>query len=257
MKKLAGLLLILIFVSLNFTVDAQRWKLRRYEISFGLAATSFYSDVGKSVTDQNFVNSFSTVQLVTTRPSFTTSFRYKISGNSAMRLNLSYGLLQGQDGGNLENREYVMTTTIFEPSLVFEYYLLPEGRSFSSAALFNRRGMVNNYSNVYAYLFGGVGGGIYSAKAKEGINLDDRFEPGGGVATVFPVGVGLKYTLDSQWSIGFEFGRRFTLSDKLDGITTQASQNNDIYDFAVINAIYKVRTSRSGRPIFRSGYRRR
>jgi hypothetical protein len=260
MKKIAGLFLVFVFISISINVDAQRWKLRRYEISMGIAATNFYSDVGKSVTDQNFFKSFTTIQLVTTRPSFTASFRYKLAGDMAAKLNLSYGILHGRDGGNLvekNNRNYVMTTTIFEPSVVFEYYLLSEGRSFSSAALFNRRGMINNYSKFYIYLFGGVGGGIYNAKAKEGIDVDPRFEPGSGFIPVFPVGAGLKYSIDSQWSFGFEFGRRFTFSDKLDGITTETSKNNDIYDFAVFKAIYKVRTDRRGRPIFRSGYRRR
>ncbi len=257
MKKIAGLTLIFLLVSVSITVDAQRWKLRRYEISAGIAATNFYSDVGKSVTDQNFINSFTTIQLVSTRPSFTASFRYKVAGDMAAKFNLSYGFLHGRDAGNLDNRNYVMSTTIFEPSVVFEYYLLPEGRTFSSAALFNRRGMVNNYSKVYIYVFGGAGGAIYNAKAKEAIDFDPRFEPGTGFIPVFPVGAGLKYSIDSQWSFGFEFGRRFTLSDKLDGITTESSENYDIYDFAVFKAIYKVRTDRRGRPIFRSGYRRR
>jgi hypothetical protein len=257
MKKTAGLVLLLVFFATTLSVDAQRWKLRRYEISLGPAATNFYSDVGKSVVDQNFFKSFQTIQLVSTRPSISASLRYKLTGDMAARLNLTYGVLHGRDGGNLENREYAMTTTIFEPSLVFEYYLLPEGRPFSSAALFNRRGMINNYSKFYIYLFGGVGGGFYNAKAREGIDFDPRFEPGSGFAPVFPVGAGLKYTVDAVWSIGFEFGRRFSLTDKLDGITTQFSNSNDIYDFAVISAIYKVRTDRAGRPIFRSGYRRR
>jgi len=257
MKKIAGLSLVIILISVSLSVDAQRWKLRRYEISLGLAATNFYSDVGKSVSDQNLLNSFSTIQLVTTRPSISAGFRYKLAGDMAARFNLAYGFLHGMDGGNLETREYVMTTTIFEPSLLFEYYLLSEGRSFSSAALFNHRGMINNYSKLYLYLFGGAGGGIYNAKAKEGIDIDPRFEPGAGFIPVFPVGAGMKFSIDSKWSFGFEFGRRFTISDKLDGITTKTSKSNDIYDFAVFKAIYKVRTDRRGRPIFSTGYRRK
>ncbi|MGC9344380.1 MAG: DUF6089 family protein [Bacteroidales bacterium] len=256
MKKTAGLILVILFIATTLTVDAQRWKLRRYELTLGMAATNFYSDVGKSVTDQNFIKSFKTIQLDATRPSISASLRYKLTGDMAAKLNLTYGYLHGRDAGNLENREYIMTTTIFEPSLVFEYYPLPEGRPFSSAALFNRRGMINNYSKIYVYLFGGVGGSIYSAKAKQMAETEDRFVPGSGFAAVFPVGAGIKYTIDAAWSIGFEFGRRYTLTDKLDGITTQFSKNNDIYDFAVISAIYKVRTDRRGRPIFRSGYRR-
>lgn len=257
MKKLAGLFLFFILLLVSHSVDAQIWKMRRYEAGFGLAATNFYSDVGKSVTDQNFFRSFSTIQLEATRPSFSAALRYKLNGYTAARLNLSYGYLHGKDAGNLENREYVMTTTIFEPSLVFEYYLLPEARPLPSNALFNRRGMINNYSKIYVYLFGGIGGSLYSAKAREGIDMDPRFNAAKGFAAVFPVGAGLKYTIDAQWSFGFEFGRRFTLSDNLDGITTKTSKNYDIYDFAVFSAIYKVRTDRRGLPVFNYGYRRR
>lgn len=257
MKKTAGLILILILLTTTVSVDAQRWRLRRYEASFGLAATNFYSDVGKSVTDQNFFRSFKTIQLVATRPSFSAAVRYKLRGDMILRMNMTWGYLHGIDAGNLENRDYVMTTTIFEPSLVFEYYILGEDRTLSSAALFNRRGMINNYRRIYVYVFGGIGGGLYNAKAKEGIDFDPRFVPGGGFTAVFPVGAGLKYTIDSEWSLGVEFGRRYLLTDKLDGITTKFSKKNDIYDFAVISAIYKIRTDRRGRPIFRRSYRRR
>lgn len=254
MKKTAGLFLVLVFLMLSVSVEAQRWKLRRYEASLGIAGTNFFSDVGKSIDDQNLIKNFKTVQLQTTRPGFTFGLRYKISGDMAAKFNLAYGFLLGMDGGNLDIRDYVMSTTIIEPSLQFEYYLLPESRSRYSSALFNRRGMINNYSRVYIYLFGGAGGTYYNAQAREGIEEDDRFTEGTGFAPVFPVGIGLKLSIDAVWSIGFEYGRRFTFTDNLDGITTQSSQNNDIYDFAVFKAIYKVRTDRRGRPIFRFGY---
>jgi hypothetical protein len=167
--------------------------------------------------------------------------------------------LHGRDGGNLDSRDYVMSTTIIEPSLVFEYYLLSEGTSRYSSAIFNRRGMINNYSRFYVYLFGGAGGAYYNATAKENISFDERFTASTGFVPVFPVGAGLKFSIDAVWSIGFEYGRRYTLTDNLDGITTQFSENNDVYDFAVFKAIYKVRTDRRGRPMFGygRGYRRR
>lgn len=254
MKKTAGLFLLLVFLMISVSVDAQRWKLRRYEASIGIAGTNFYSDVGKSVDDQDFINSFKTVQLQTTRPGLTFGIRYKITGDMAAKFNLAYGFLHGRDGGNLDIREYVMSTTIIEPSLQFEYYLLPESRTRYSTALFNRRGMINNYSRVYIYLFGGAGGSYYNAKGREGIQDDERFQEGTGFVPVFPAGIGLKLSIDAVWSIGFEYGRRFTFTDNLDGITTQFSENNDIYDFAVFKAIYKVRTDRRGRPILRFGY---
>ncbi|MFW5644609.1 MAG: hypothetical protein ACOCZL_01725 [Bacteroidota bacterium] len=254
MKKTAGLFLLWVFLMLSASVDAQRWKLRRYEASLGIAGTNFFSDVGKSIDDQSFINNFKTVQLQTTRPGLTFGLRYKITGDMAAKFNLAYGFLHGMDGGNLDIRDYVISTTIIEPSLQFEYYLLPESRARFSTALFNRRGMINNYSRVYIYLFGGAGGTYYNAKAKKKIEVDPRFTAGSGFAPVLPAGIGLKFSIDAVWSIGLEYGRRFTFTDNLDGISTQFSENNDIYDFAVFKAIYKVRTDRRGRPMLRFGY---
>lgn len=258
MKRIAGLILLLILLTLPFSADAQRWKLRRYEGSFGLSATSLFCDVGAS--SQNPLLGLKTIMIGSTRPSFAVGARYKLSGDMALKLNLNYGFLNGTDGGDLSDigREYSLNLTIFEPSVQFEYYLLAEGRSFSTAALFNRRGMLNNYSKVYLYLFGGAGGAFFWQGSYEGVDT----HPTGFVgfqssALVFPAGIGLKYSIDSKWSIGFEYGRRFTLTDKIDGLVTPTSERNDIYDFATFSAIYKVRTDRRGRPVFGGGYGRR
>lgn len=255
MKRIAGLILFVVIVCLPYNSDAQRWKLRRYEASLGITATSFYGDVGSSF-DKSWLG-FKTIMIGTTRPTLSFGARYRITSDMAAKLNLSYGFMNATDGGRLEDRGFKLNLTIFEPSVQFEYYLLGEGTSFTTAALFNRRGMLNNYSKVYLYAFGGVGGSLFWPGKLEGVTTHKYFDEFQKFALVLPVGLGVKYSIDAQWSFGFEYGRRFTLTDKIDGLDTPTSARNDIYDFATFSAIYKVRTDRRGRPIFRNGYVRR
>ncbi|MCF8379970.1 MAG: hypothetical protein K9H49_10360 [Bacteroidales bacterium] len=253
MKRIAGLILI-VMLFLPFKSNAQQWKLRRYEANFGLALNNFYGDVGTPIPPGKFLGSLGTYNPVATRPSFDFGVRYKLNGAMSVKMDLLFGFIAAKDAGNLVDRGYAFRTTIFEPTFKFEYYLIPEGRSFSTAALFNRRGMVNNYSKVNAYLFGGVGGALTHPKGLNGLENDVRFQNLTNFGVVFPAGAGIKIALDALWSFGFEYGRRFTLTDKIDGLETATSSSNDMYEFATFSAIYKVRTDRRGRPIFRGGF---
>jgi len=255
--------LFIIFILLTvFTVSSygQKWKLRRYEASICIGTSNFYGDIGPSSNTETGM--FKDVQLQYTRPSMALGLRYKLAGDMAVKMNLIYGFVKGSDLGSLNwgenHRSYSFTSTIFEPSFQFEYYLIPESRSTGSAALFNRRGMVNNYSKVYLYLFGGIGGVIGNPYIKDSTGIIVPLKSFSKFGIAFPLGIGLKYTIDSKWSLGFELGRRFTTTDYIDGIKPPSSQHKDIYDFGMFSAIYKIKTDRRGMPIFgkKSGYRR-
>ncbi len=251
----AGLFLVILTFLVPAKLDAQRWKLRRYEVNLGLGGTSFFGDVGHSVSDN--VLGLRDIQIMGSRPSVEVGLRYKLTGDMAIRAGFHFGFLSGFDAGRLEDRNYTITSTIFEPNIQFEYYLLPESRSFSSSALFTRRGMVNNYSKVYIYLTGGVGAGFFNPKPGGGLENDERFEGVSKFGVVFPAGLGLKYSIDSRWSLGLEFTRRFTLTDKIDGLTTESSNHFDAYYLLQAQAIFKIRTDRRGRPVFNRNYYRR
>lgn len=253
-KKLILLFLVLMIIPVSSF--AQKWKLRRYEANFSIGTSHFYGDIGGTA-DLNNAAGFKDIQLQFTRPSLGFGARYKLAGDMAVKLNLIYGFIAGNDDGSRnDGRNYSFTSTIFEPSFQFEYYIIPESRSISSAALFNRRGMVNNYSKIYVYAFGGIGGVIGNPKLKDGAGNDITPENMGKVGLAFPIGAGLKYTIDSKWSIGLELGRRFTTTDYLDGKYTYESggqildsKHNDLYDFGMLSAIYKIQTNRRGLPI--------
>ena len=77
------------------------------------------------------------------------------------------------------------------------------------------------------------------------------------VGIVLPSGLGLKYVINQDWSMGAEFGIRFSTTDYLDGYShPNYSKANDLYYFGFINGIYRIRTSRSGVPILFGRQRR-
>ncbi len=251
----ATVLLVLLILIPGIT-QAQRWKLRRYEAMFGVGTSSFYGDIGGTSEKDNLLG-FRDIQLQYSRPAFDIGFRYKLSGITAVKFNMVFGIISGNDlNSRNDGRKFAFNSTIFEPSLQFEYYILPEERGYSSAALFNRRGMVNNFSKFNVYLFGGVGGVFYNPKPLRDFEqqFTDNFSKFG---ATFPVGLGLKYSIDAKWSLGLELGRRFTSTDYIDGYTSKHSEHKDTYYFGIFSAVYKIRNDRRGVPIFRNPYSRR
>ncbi len=251
-KKWATILLV-VLVLIPAVTQAQRWKLRRYEAIFGIGTTNFFGDIGGTSSKNNLLG-LRDIQVQYTRPALTLGLRYKLTGDMAVKFNLAFGMITGNDvDSRNDTRNFAFRSTIFEPSLQFEYYLLPEARGYSSAALFNRRGMINNYSKLYIYLFGGVGGVFYNPKPLN--NFENRFNDNfSKFGAVFPVGLGVKYNIDAKWTLGIEFGRRFTTTDYIDGYTSQYSKHKDTYYLGIISAVYKIRSDRRGRPMLRDPY---
>lgn len=247
-KRIIIVILAILFI-IPFSAEAQNWKLKRYEVTFGIGTTNFFGDIGGTESLQNLAG-FKDIQLRYTRPSFALGARYRIAGNMAVKLNLIYGFTAGNDTGSRnEKRRFAFNSTIFEPSIQFEYYILPESIRASSA-LFTHRGMMNNFARLNIYLFTGVGGVFFNPKPKEALIpvFNDNFSKFG---LVIPIGVGLKIPFNSKWSFGLELGRRFTTTDYIDGYNPIYSKHNDTYYFGVINAVYNIRTDRRGYPIFR------
>lgn len=251
--KLKGILVI-VLMSITLTGFSQRWKLKRYEVSFGIGSTNIYGDIGGTA-DANNLYGLKDIRINETRYAIYAGARYKIQKDWALKFNLIYGQGVGDDANskNAEYRGYTFKTSIIEPSFQLEYSFLSEERKISSAKLYSRKGMVNTFTIFSAYGFAGVGGVIFNPK------LDLHGKTPASVETIsgygkfsvaFPIGLGVKYAIDKNWSLGFEFGRRFCLSDYVDGIHTTFSKANDTYYFGLFQAIYKLNTDRRGIPEF-------
>jgi len=246
-RKLTGILIILIFVS--FTTNAQAWKLRRYEAIVSLCSSQIYGDIGGTA-DENNLYGLKDIQLLKTRPSIAFGARYKLTERTAVKANLIFGLVSGNDEKSINDaRNYSFNSTIIEPSAQFEYYLISERKTVSSGASFSHRGMINNFGKIFPYVFLGAGAVISNPKLSQNdvlVTLDDNISKFG---LAFPLGVGFKISVNSRISAGFEFGRRFTTTDYIDGYASKYSKANDLYDIGMFSLIYKIPTDRRGRPI--------
>lgn len=244
-------LLFILLVGLVFTVstgNAQKWKLKRYEAVVGVGTAHYFGDIGGTA-DENNLFGLKDIEIFKTRPSVYVGARYKIRHNMAVKTNFIFGFISGDDEGSRNNeRNFAFSSKIFEPSAQFEFSVISEEQKFRTTAMFNKRGMINNYSQFNIYGFAGIGAVMAFPKAKK--DFIDTYDPDHSkVGLAFPMGIGVKYVFSSNLSLGLEFGGRFTTSDYLDGYTSQYSKANDVYYFAVFNAIYRIKTSRRGWPV--------
>jgi hypothetical protein len=253
-KRALPYLIAALFV-VPLSLDAQRWKLRRYEAIFGPGFCNYFGDIGGAATRDNWFG-IKDISLKHTRPSFYLGARYKIRPDVAVKVNLMYGFLSGDDAGGVNSdRGYSFTARAFESSVQGEYSIISEEQRKRSGAMYNRRGMMNNYSQINLYLYAGIGGVFYNPEVNAAMKTSFYYEPEPPkMGIVFPVGVGLKYVISERWSVGVEFGPRLTLTDYMDGYTSPFSKRNDLYYFGHIHGIYRIKTSKDGYPIiFRRG----
>lgn len=248
MKRKFWTYILLFLLVIPANVEAQRWKLKRYEASFGLGTAHMFGDIAPPA------DGLMSFQVVGTRPSFSFDARFNITELVSTRVGLSYLRFGGFDSDD-RIPVHSFKTDAFEHFAVMELSLISNGRSAISSSVFNRRGMVNNYNSSDVYIFVGFGGLLSKATAYdsdheeilEHIDLHNNLEYG----VVFPVGIGMKYSIDAWWSFGIELGYRLTFSDVIDGYWNQTySRANDQYLTTSFKAVYKIRNDRKGRPIF-------
>lgn len=240
--------LLLLLLLLPFQAEAQRWKLQRYELSLGVNGSMSFMDIGDP---DPGLKSFS---LSSIRPGGTLTLQYKITEKFSAGLDLSYFMF-GATEDPIRVAASTFMTHAFEHVARAEYTLLGGKRSFRSASIFNKRGMVNDFGSTYFYVFGGAGGILSKATAWDDAGIELSEESGAyynnrEYGIVIPAGLGLKFTLSDQLVLGGEIGGRFTFTDKLDGYQTIWSNYNDRYIITTFKAIYKINNDRRGRPIF-------
>jgi hypothetical protein len=252
MKRFLFFLLLLgLAFGTSFQLKAQRWKFLRYELVGGLGSTNIIGDVGGAPTTSNLfgIRDFRVDQ---TRPSIDLGVRYRLYETQVIRFNINYGYGYGTDKGSINSeRNYSYTTNLFEQSVVYEYYLISEEQKRKSVSIYNKRGMLNNFSKVSLFVFAGAG--LTESFTKKDQSFGERpidlyFK--NGLTLCLPFGVGLKYIFDERLGAGIEFGGRYCFNDKLDGLSTAYSHNNDLYYLGSLHLSYRLKTSRNGLPTF-------
>jgi hypothetical protein len=231
---------------------AQQWKLKRIEALFGIGTTSMFGDMGgkPGASDLLFIQD---ITFRTTRPSIYLGLRYRVNPRWTVKTSFSYGYSKTDDyeGSRNELRGFSSVTRLFEFNGNVEYYFISEQRLLTSAAVFNRRGMINNYSHYAAYVFAGLGSVLYKPDPAIGAGRPgDEYRTTTGITATLPIGIGVKYIISEDWIIGYEFGYHQTISDKLDGFISPTSKRPDVYWISSLTLNYRIPTTRRGLPVF-------
>ena len=245
MKRIS--LIIFVFLLFSLNSYSQRWKLKRYEAVVGIGTLNLFTDLGVSNAE-----SLLGFRLDFTRPNVYFAARYKFSQDFSGKFGLAYGYGYSQDITNIRiegTNGFESHTHLIEPSLTAEYYLLKEQRRYRSAAIYNRRGMLNNYSTFGLYVYGGLGGLYYKAVYDFTPRENDKTK-NSGFTLIIPAGIGFKYIYSDKIVFGYEIGPRYVFSDYLDGYKPSASKNNDVYWLTTITIAFKIKTSRRNLPLF-------
>lgn len=250
-RCLIGAVILIFCITESFS---QSWLLLRYEIHFGIGTANVFGDIGGTA-DKNNLFGLKDIKINETGPSFYFGARYKLKDKQALKFNLLYGSAKSTDiGSRNDNRMFSYKTSFIEPSVQYEYYFLSEGRNLRTSRLYNRKGMINNFSTLAFYVYGGLGGIFFNPtftasgrQPQPNIEYTTNYNK---FSVVLPIGFGIKTSVTKLWSVGFEFGRRFTLTDYLDGLSTSFSKSKDTYYFGNIHLVYKIETDRYGKPLF-------
>jgi hypothetical protein len=246
-----SVLTILLFCFIVSFVDAQMWKLKRYEASIGLGPSFFFGDIGGYSQTENILG-LRDITLKQTRFDFNANFKYRITQTVNIRLSLTTGFLKATDvRGSNENRGFEASTIIFEPALIGEYYFIKN--KAESSYLFtkgNQSGFIGFFKSLDFYVFTGIGGLGYSIKGNSNLK-NYGFNPGG-FTGVIPVGLGTTLIYSPNFNFGVELAGRYSFSDNLDGYSNvQYSRSNDVYYFFNFTITYKMKTGPNGLPSFR------
>ncbi|MBN1599459.1 MAG: hypothetical protein JW894_14285 [Bacteroidales bacterium] len=250
---------IIVTSSLSESVLGQRWKLRRYEVGGGLGITQVFGDIGGTIDESNWLG-LKDIQISETNLAVPLYLRYKLDPVYSIKFNTVLGFGRGDDKNSRNDRGREYKTMLLEFSVQGEYYFLSEEKRYKSAAMFNKRGMLNNYASFGAYGFIGVGG-VYSKSTITYTTSDpapsDDVKPNN-FGVVFPVGLGIKYIIDDRWLINGELGYRISVTDYIEGFSQlEYSKRNDVYYFLTFNVGYRLETSRRGLPsVFDKEYRK-
>lgn len=229
--------------------EAQLWKMKRWEAGFGIGPSFSFPDVGGFSQGSNWLG-LKDISFKQTRFNVNGSLRYRLSRTVDTKLSLSYIWLHATDDrGSNEGRQFESTTTMFEPSLLVEYYFV-KNRYESSYLFLRGKSLWKLLSSLDFYGFTGFGGTTYNVNAND--QLSNRGLAKSGFCPVIPFGVGASLIYTPNINFGLELCGRYAFSDYLDGYhSEQYSKAQDVYYTLNVTFTYKLKTSPKGLPSFR------
>ena len=249
-----SILIILLFCLLSSFSEAQLWKMKRYQVVAGFGPTLFFGDIGGYSKAKNILG-LRDMSFLQTRFDLNLNLKYRIAQDINARLSFTYGFLHATDErGSNEARGYEASISVFEPALIGEYYFIKNRTEDSYLFSKGRNGAGGGlFGLLDFYVFTGIGGLNYTVKPNDSLNnkmVSNGVKPSG-FTTVIPVGLGSNMVFSPNFNFGVELGGRYSLSDNLDGYSSQYSSSKDVYYFFNFTITYKLKTGPNGLPSFR------
>lgn len=226
------------------------WKKDRREILFGAGANNFLGDLGGA--NQVGTNGIRDFDFPAVRPDFIMGYRYRTTKATAIQTQLIYSVLYGNDQLTSEpfrqNRNCNFRSPVVELSAQFEYSIVRErvGKIYHWLHLKGWR-----YIQQSTYFFSGIGLIYFNPKGQfngkwfalrplstEGEGLVPTRTKYSPLQIVIPFGIGFKFALSDDWSIGIEYGIRKTFTDYIDDVSKTYVDPNYLLDEKGQLAVY-------------------
>lgn len=239
MKKLLTIItLFSLIVCFYNPLSAQKWKKNRQYITVHLGASNFLGDLGGSKDIGSY--GLKDLDIQSTRGILGAGYSYRFMERVNVKTNLYFGFIGGDDSWtpqiNRNVRNLHFRSILLELSGQAEVYLTLQntGKNWGRKR--------NNRMPVTTYLFAGIGGVYTDPKGKyldgkwyslqplhtEGQGLVETRTPYSRFALTIPYGIGVKYDINRKYSLGFEYGLRWTNTDYMDDVSTTYADPNAI-----------------------------
>ncbi len=223
----------------------------RHHLVFGIGGSGFMGDLGGADdVGSQYIRDF---DFKAVRPSLILGHKYYITEDVALRSNVVYGQISGNDRYtdqiHRNNRNIHFRSSLAELSFQGEYYFFSAERIGASyRRITGTRGWMGY--NIYAYAFGGIGGFYFNSKAK--FNKDKYMELNHGtvdyedlpddgwyelrplstegqgffptrdkynqIQLSMPLGIGVLFQINRTFSVGLEYGFRKTWTNYIDDV---------------------------------------
>jgi len=208
--------------------SATDWTKNRMEFMLGLGATSFLGDLGgQDGPGKPFIYDVEPMQ---TRYSLTGGIRYYLRKFHAIRGSFSYSRLRGDDATtNYVNRKYRnlnFKSPVIQLDAKYEFYLLKPKTIHLAGA---RSTSIFNGNRFGAYVSAGAGFMFFNPKGElngewyalkpmqtEGQGMPGGPDPYRRLGFTFPLGGGVTYLLNRNYTIGLDFQYHWTSTDYMD-----------------------------------------
>jgi hypothetical protein len=212
--------------------NSNYWKTHRGELCIGLGISNFLGELGGR--DQIGSPFVWDLELSQTKPALSLGYRYYTAEKQSACLNLTYGILAGNDNLTAEpfrqNRNLNFKTDLFELQLRYELHLYKE----ELGHIYDLRGVKGTKSSrVGLYGFAGVGVFYFNPKALlngtyvelRPLHTEGQTLPGGPeeydqIQICIPMGIGIRRAFSKQWSGGLELQYTKTFTDYIDDVST-------------------------------------